>query len=203
MKPLFSLLAAMTLGMASLGTASAQEAKPATEPKTDTAPATVKITFETTKGTIELELDGAAAPISVKNFVSYVKKGHFDGTIFHRVIPGFMIQGGGFTADMNQKPTDAQIKNEATNGLKNVRGAICMARTSVVDSATSQFFINVKDNDFLNYSGPSNYGYAVFGKVTKGMDVVDAIVSSPTTKKGPHSDVPVEPISITSAKIAE
>ncbi len=203
MKPFSTLLAVMTLGMASLITASAQEAKPATETKTETKSETVKITFETTKGTIELELDGAAAPISTKNFVSYVKKGHFDGTIFHRVIPNFMIQGGGFTADMNQKPTDAQIKNEATNGLKNVRGAICMARTSVVDSATSQFFINVKDNDFLNYSGPSNYGYAVFGKVTKGMDVVDAIVSVPTTNKGGHGDVPVEPITITSAKIAE
>jgi cyclophilin family peptidyl-prolyl cis-trans isomerase len=203
MKTFSTLLAVMTLGMASLFNASAQEAKPATETKTETKSDTVKITIETTKGTIELELDGAAAPISTKNFVSYVKKGHFDGTIFHRVIPGFMIQGGGFTADMNQKPVDAPIKNEATNGLKNLRGAICMARTSVVDSATSQFFINVKDNDFLNYSGPSNYGYAVFGKVTKGMDVVDAIVSVPTTRKGPHSDVPVDPISITSAKVAE
>ena len=193
----------MTLGMASLITASAQEAKPATETKTETKSDTVKITIETTKGTIELELDGAAAPITTKNFVSYVKKGHYDGTIFHRVIPGFMIQGGGMNPDMSQKPTDPPIKNEATNGLKNVRGAICMARTSVVDSATSQFFINVKNNVSLDYSGPNNYGYAVFGKVTKGMDVVDAIVSVPTTQKGPHGDVPVDTISITSAKVAE
>jgi cyclophilin family peptidyl-prolyl cis-trans isomerase len=203
MKPISTLLAVMTLGMASLITASAQEAKPAPKTNTETKSETVKINIETSKGSIELELDGAAAPISTKNFVSYVKKGHYDGTIFHRVIPGFMIQGGGFTADMNQKSVDAPIKNEATNGLKNVRGAICMARTNVVDSATSQFFINVKDNDFLNYSGPSNYGYAVFGKVTKGMDVIDAIVSAPTTTKGQHQNVPVEPISIISAKIAE
>ncbi len=165
----------------------------------------VKITFDTSKGSFELELDPAKAPITVANFVSYVKKGHYDGTIFHRVIPGFMVQGGGFTADMKQKATDAPIKNEAQNGLKNLRGAICMARTGIVDSATSQFFINVKDNDFLNFTSPDQrgYGYAVFGKVSKGMDVVDAIVSAPTATKGQHENVPVEAITIKSAKIAE
>jgi cyclophilin family peptidyl-prolyl cis-trans isomerase len=206
MKPMIKCLAVIALGLAWASPSFSQEAKPATEPKPETTAAKpVKITFETTKGTIELELDPVKAPISTANFVSYVKKGHYDGTIFHRVIPGFMIQGGGFTADMQQKPTDAPIKNEAANGLKNLRGAICMARTGVVDSATCQFFINVKDNDFLNYRSPDprDFGYAVFGKVTKGMDVVDAIVSVPTTSKNGHGDVPVDPISITSAKVSE
>jgi cyclophilin family peptidyl-prolyl cis-trans isomerase len=194
-------LAAIVISFAGLtGINQAQETpKPVSEAKP------VTIVMETTKGSIELELDPVKAPISVANFVSYVKKGHYDGTIFHRCIPGFMIQGGGFTADMNQKATDAPIKNEAQNGLKNVRGAICMARTSVVDSATCQFFINVKDNDFLNFTSPDprGFGYAVFGKVTKGMEVVDAIVSSPTTSKGPYENVPMETISIKSAKVAE
>jgi cyclophilin family peptidyl-prolyl cis-trans isomerase len=207
MKPMIKCLAVIALGLAWASPSFSQEAKPATEPKPEPAAATksVKITFETTKGTIELELDPVKAPISTANFVNYVKKGHYEGTIFHRVIPGFMIQGGGFTADMHQKSVDAPIKNEATNGLKNLRGAICMARTSVVDSATSQFFINVKDNDFLNFTSPDprGYGYAVFGKVTKGLDVIDAIVSVPTTSKNGHGDVPVDAISITSAKIAE
>jgi cyclophilin family peptidyl-prolyl cis-trans isomerase len=201
MKTQLPTLAAFVIAFAGLtGNNQAQEApKPVSEAKP------VKIVMETSKGSIELELDPVKAPISVANFVSYVKKGHYDGTIFHRCIPGFMIQGGGFTADMQQKPTDAPIKNEAQNGLKNVRGAICMARTGIVDSATSQFFINVKDNDFLNFTSPDQrgFGYAVFGKVTKGMDVVDAIVGSPTTSKGPYENVPVETISITSAKIAE
>ncbi len=202
-------LAILALGFVWATSLSAQDTtKPAAETKPEPkaeAPKTVKITLETTKGTIELELDPVKAPVSVANFVNYVKKGHYEGTIFHRVIPGFMIQGGGFTADMQQKPVDAPIKNEAQNGLKNVRGAICMARTSVVDSATSQFFINVKDNDFLNFKSPDprGFGYAVFGNVTKGMDVVDAIVNAPTTSKGMHENVPVEPISIKSAKVAE
>jgi cyclophilin family peptidyl-prolyl cis-trans isomerase len=206
MKPMIKCLAIIALGLAWASPSFSQEAKPTTEPKPETTAAKpVKITFETTKGTIELELDPVKAPISTANFVRYVKKGHYDGTIFHRVIPGFMIQGGGFTDDMQQKPTDAPIKNEAANGLKNLRGAICMARTGVVDSATCQFFINVKDNDFLNYRSPDprDFGYAVFGKVTKGMDVVDAIVSVPTTSKNGHGDVPVDPISITSAKVSE
>jgi peptidyl-prolyl cis-trans isomerase A (cyclophilin A) len=163
------------------------------------------ITLETTKGTIELQLDGEKAPISTKNFVDYVKSGQYDGTIFHRVIPGFMVQGGGFTADMNQKSTKAPIKNEATNGLKNLRGTVAMARTGVIDSATCQFFINVVDNAFLNHTSPDmrGYGYAVFGKVTKGMDVVDAIVGVKTKNVGGHENVPAEPITITSAKVAE
>jgi peptidyl-prolyl cis-trans isomerase B (cyclophilin B) len=162
------------------------------------------ITLETTKGTIELTLDAAKAPISTQNFVDYVKSGQYTGTIFHRCIPGFMVQGGGFTADMKQKGTKAPIKNEATNGLKNDRGTIAMARTGVVDSATCQFFINVKDNGFLNHSrpDPQGYGYAVFGKVTQGMDVVDAIVGVKTKNSGGHENVPVEPIEITSATVA-
>lgn len=182
----------------------AQEAKPdTTTPAPAPAPAKVKATIETSKGTIELELDGAKAPISVQNFVNYVKKGHYDGTIFHRVIPGFMIQGGGFTADMGQKPTDKPIAIESQNGLKNARGAIAMARTSDPNSATSQFFINVKDNANLDYPSFDGHGYAVFGKVTKGMDVVDAIVGVPTTRKGPHADVPAEAITINKITITE
>lgn len=163
----------------------------------------VKVTMETTKGNIELELDAAKAPISVANFVNYAKKGHYNGLIFHRVIPGFMIQGGGFTPDMAQKPTEAPIKNESQNGLKNVRGSIAMARTSVPDSATSQFYINVKDNNNLDYPSFDGYGYAVFGKVTKGLEVVDAIVAVPTERRGQHADVPSDPIIIKSVKVTE
>ena len=182
----------------------AADSKPTKETSTDTATAkTVKITLETSKGNIELELDAEKAPISTANFVAYVKKGHYAGTIFHRVIPDFMIQGGGFDAEMNQKSTDTAIKNESKNGLKNARGSIAMARTSNPDSATAQFFINVKDNTNLDYPSFDGYGYAVFGKVTAGMDVVDAIVAVPTTSKGPHQNVPAEPIVIKSAKVAE
>ncbi|MBB5033446.1 peptidyl-prolyl cis-trans isomerase A (cyclophilin A)/peptidyl-prolyl cis-trans isomerase B (cyclophilin B) [Prosthecobacter vanneervenii] len=163
----------------------------------------VKIVMETTKGTIELELDAAKAPISVANFVSYVKKGFYDGLIFHRVIPGFMAQGGGFTPDMQQKQPDGQIENEAKNGLKNVRGSIAMARTPNPHSASSQFFINLKDNSFLDYPGQDGWGYCVFGKVTKGMETVDAMAAVETGRKGPHGDVPLEPIIIKSAKLAE
>ncbi len=163
------------------------------------------ITFETSKGTFQIELDGKAAPISAANFVSYVKKGHYDGTIFHRVIPGFMVQGGGFTPDMKQKAVDAPIKNEATNGLKNLRGTVAMARTGVIDSATCQFFVNVVDNGFLDHKTPDQrgYGYAVIGKVTTGMDVVDEIVKVRSGTVAGHENVPLEPITITSAKIAE
>lgn len=190
------------LSLLSLSNLISQEAAPAEAPKTaEAGPKPVKITMETSKGIIELELNAEKAPITVENFVSYVTKGHYDGTIFHRVIPGFMAQGGGFTTDMQQKATDAPIKNEGQNGLTNLRGTIAMARTSIIDSATSQFFINVVDNAGLDY--PNNGGYAVFGKVTKGMDVVDAIVNSPTTVKGGMGDVPVEPILIKSAKVAE
>jgi cyclophilin family peptidyl-prolyl cis-trans isomerase len=179
----------------------AQDAK--TEDTTQTLTGTVKVTIETSKGTLELELDADKAPKTVANFVSYAKKGHYDGTIFHRVIPGFMIQGGGFTADMEQKPVDKAIECESKNGLKNERGAIAMARTNDPHSATSQFFVNVKDNKNLDSPSFDVWGYAVFGKVTKGLDVVDAIVGVPTTRKGGHADVPAEPITITKVTVAQ
>ena len=154
--------------------------------------------IETSMGTITLELDEAKAPVKVANFAQYAKDGFYDGTIFHRVIDGFMIQGGGFTKDMNQKETRAAIRNEAMNGLKNVRGTIAMARTSVVDSATSQFFINLVDNDFLDFQNPTpqGFGYAVFGRVTDGMDVVDAIAKVRTGNVGYFQNVPAETVTI-------
>lgn len=155
------------------------------------------VVMETSDGIIEIQLFDDKAPISVKNFLEYAETGFFNGTIFHRVIPNFMIQGGGFDAGMSQKPTRAPIKNEATNGLKNERGTLAMARTSVVDSATSQFFINVKDNDFLN-NGARDFGYAVFGKVTVGMDIVDKIAGKRTATQYGMGDVPVLPITIKS-----
>lgn len=195
MKSIAPTLAAFALTFAGLtGTTPAQtvsDAKP------------VKIVMETSKGTIEMELDAAKAPISVANFVKYVRKGHYDGLIFHRVIPDFMIQGGGFTPDMQQKETEAPIENEAKNGLKNVKGSIAMARTPNPHSASSQFFINLKDNSFLDYPGQDGWGYCVFGKVTKGLDVVDVIAAVPTGRKGPHGDVPLEPVVIKSAKVVE
>ena len=163
----------------------------------------MKATIETTMGTISLELDEAKAPATVKNFVEYANSGHYDGTIFHRVIDGFMVQGGGFTKSMDQKPTREPIMNEAMNGLKNLRGTIAMARTMVVDSATSQFFINLVDNAFLDFTNPTpqGFGYAVFGKVTDGMDVVDAIAKVKTGFSGPHQNVPEEPVVIRKVKI--
>jgi len=162
------------------------------------------VIMETSNGTIHLELNPKKAPISVENFLSYVKEGFYDGLIFHRVMKGFMIQGGGFTADLVQKPTHDPIKNEAGNGLKNTRGTIAMARTGIVDSATSQFFINVVDNAFLNHKDETarGFGYCVFGKVTEGMDVVDKIRSVKTTTKGPHQNVPAEPVTIVRAYVA-
>jgi peptidyl-prolyl cis-trans isomerase B (cyclophilin B) len=156
-------------------------------------------------GTITLELDSGKAQITVGNFVKYAKSGHYDGTIFHRVIDGFMIQGGGFTKDMNQKPTEAPIRNEAMNGLKNQRGTIAMARTMEVDSATSQFFINLVNNDFLDFTAPTQrgFGYAVFGKVVDGMEVVDAIAKVKTGFKGPHQNVPEEAIVIRKVVVSE
>ncbi len=156
------------------------------------------ITIKTSKGDIKLELFEKEAPITVKNFLSYVKSGFYKGTIFHRVIPNFMIQGGGMDENFMQKETAAPIKNEATNQISNKRGTIAMARTQVVDSATSQFFINVVDNDFLDFKAPipQYYGYCVFGKVVEGMEVADAIVGVPTTSKGMHRDVPQENIVI-------
>ena len=164
-----------------------------------------KVTSETGMGTITAELDDAKAPVTVANFIEYAKSGHYDGTIFHRVIDGFMIQGGGFTKDMNQKDTRTPIKNEAANGLKNKRGTLAMARTMVVDSATSQFFINLVDNDFLDYRGPDPrmFGYAVFGKVTDGMDVVDRIAKVKTGFAGPHQNVPETPVVIRKIHLAE
>jgi len=148
----------------------------------------VKLT--TSMGPITIELDEAKAPISAKNFLSYVDSGHYNGTIFHRVINGFMIQGGGFTKDMQQKPVQAPIKNESTNGLKNDNYTVAMARTNVRDSATSQFFINVKDNGFLNFAGDSNPGYAVFGKVVEGKETVDKIKAVQTGNQRGMGDVP-------------
>jgi len=161
------------------------------------------IILHTNFGDITLELDSAKAPKTVANFVEYVKSGHYNGTIFHRVINNFMIQGGGFDKNMKQKPTNAPIPNEAKNGLKNVTGSIAMARTSDPHSASAQFFINVKDNDFLNYPGQDGWGYAVFGKVTKGMDVVDKIKVVKTGNSGGMGDVPVEPVIIESAEVVE
>lgn len=160
--------------------------------------------IKTSAGDIKIELDAEKAPKSVANFDAYVQSGHYDGTIFHRVIDDFMIQGGGFTADMNQKPTKAPIAIESDNGLKNKRGTLAMARTADPNSATSQFFINVKDNDFLDFRGKNtrDYGYTVFGKVTSGMDVVDKIKKTKTGSKGMFQDVPVETVQIISIKPA-
>jgi peptidyl-prolyl cis-trans isomerase A (cyclophilin A) len=160
-----------------------------------------KVTLQTSAGAIVIELNPTKAPKSVENFLQYVKDKHYDGTIFHRVMDGFMIQGGGFTADMNQKATRAPIPLEASNGLKNDRGTIAMARTSNPNSATSQFFINVVDNAMLNAPQPDGYGYAVFGKVVSGMEVVDKIRTVPVGNKGMHQNVPRSPITIQSATI--
>ncbi|MGA1696547.1 MAG: peptidyl-prolyl cis-trans isomerase [Opitutae bacterium] len=159
----------------------------------------------TSKGVIQLELDAEKAPITVANFIEYVKSGHFEGTIFHRVIPGFVIQGGGMQSGMREKPTNAPIQNEADNGLKNLTGTICMARTNDPHSATSQFFINLKDNSFLDHTAkdPQGWGYAVFGKVTEGMDVVEAIAAVRTANAGYHQDVPVDDIVIEKVNLLE
>ena len=161
------------------------------------------VTMATSMGNIRIELDAEKAPITTKNFLDYVGDGHFDGMIFHRVIPGFMIQGGGFDPKMSQKKTKAPIKNEAANGLKNVIGSISMARTSDVDSASAQFFINIKDNDFLNHKSPSpdGFGYAVFGRVVEGMEVVHSIEKVRTANRDMHQDVPVESVVINSVKL--
>lgn len=166
---------------------------------------TTMIKMETNQGTIMLELDADNAPITVANFLAYTKEGFYDGTIYHRVISNFMIQGGGFNEDMSQKSTKDPIQNEANNGLKNDNGTIAMARTGDPHSATAQFFINVKDNDFLNFSSETQqgWGYAVFGKVTEGMDVVNKIKDTATTTKGPYQDVPAEPIIIEKVSIVE
>jgi len=176
----------------------------ASEPGTQTVstapaagqPANPRVLIETSKGNITVEVFPVQAPQSAANFLGYVKSGFYDGLAFHRVIPGFMIQTGGMTPDMAEKPKNAPIRNEADNGLKNLRGTLAMARTGDPHSASSQFFINVADNAFLNHRGKSveGWGYAVFGQVVDGMDVVDAIVAVPRGNRGPHGDVPVEPI---------
>jgi cyclophilin family peptidyl-prolyl cis-trans isomerase len=160
-----------------------------------------QVDMKTSLGTIRIELYPAKAPKSVENFLQYVKDGHYDGTIFHRVIPGFMVQGGGMTPNMAQKKTRAPVPIESKNGLKNVVGSLAMARTSDPNSATAQFFINVKDNAFLDYPGQDGNGYTVFGKVVDGMDVVNKIVAVPTGNQGMHQNVPTKPVLIESAKL--
>lgn len=163
------------------------------------------LVIETNMGNVTVELFQKEAPISTKNFLDYAKSGFYSGTVFHRVIPGFMIQGGGFTSDLSQKPTKPPIKNEAANGLKNLRGTLAMARTNVVDSASSQFFINLSNNDFLNHreGGPEAYGYAVFGKVLDGMNVVDKIAATRTGMQHGMTDVPMTPVVIKNVKIVK
>ena len=162
---------------------------------------TKTVEMETSAGTIRIELDDERAPDTVRNFLEYVNKGHYDGTVFHRVIKGFMAQGGGFDAQMSQKPTAAPIRNEANNGLKNQRYTLAMARTSAPHSATAQFFINTVDNGFLDFTAesPQGWGYAVFGRVVQGTEVVDAIEQVRTGNRGGHADVPLEPVTIVRA----
>jgi peptidyl-prolyl cis-trans isomerase A (cyclophilin A) len=196
------------LGLLTLAACEAQQKKaeqaPAPTPKTE-APQTQgtegnpMVVIKTSKGEIQVELFADKAPITVENFLAYVDAGFYDGTIFHRVIPNFMIQGGGFDKSMSQKATRDMIKNEADNGLKNDRGTLAMARTSDVNSATAQFFINLVNNDFLNH-GSRDFGYAVFAKVVKGLEVVDQIAAVKTTRNGPHEAVPAEPVVIESMK---
>jgi len=194
MSPMAVLFAAAMFASSRSG--DAQETPPPTPPR---------VALETSLGTIVLELDPGKAPKTVENFLGYVRKGQYDGTIFHRVIRNFMVQGGGFDADMNQKPVGAPIRNEANNGLKNLRGTIAMARTMDPHSATAQFFINTVDNRPLDYTAQTTegWGYAVFGRVVEGMEVVDAIEGVRTGRRGPHGDVPIEPIVLTRAHVVE
>lgn len=210
MNPKRRLVAAATLlaiaGMPALSLAQSKAQPDAAKAQTCQAnmkgSATMKVKLTTSMGAITIELNKEKAPISTENFVKYVESGHYNGTIFHRVIDGFMVQGGGFTRDMQQKAVLAPIKNEASNGLKNEIYTLAMARTGVRDSATAQFFINVKANDFLNYRDetPQGWGYAVFGKVVEGMDIVDKIRKVPTGNSGMHQNVPLEPVTIDKAE---
>ncbi|WP_311196193.1 peptidylprolyl isomerase [Thiothrix winogradskyi] len=202
MKRFFITIFAMLLSFATLG-CNAEE-KAAATPTSGDKMSTILI--ETTKGNIKIELDAAAAPKTVENILAYVKEGFYEGTIFHRVIPGFMVQGGGMNETMKEKADKRPpVKNEANNGLKNDRGTVAMARTNDPHSASSQFFINVSNNDFLNFRSETaqGWGYAVFGKVVEGMDVVDAIVGVKTGNFGPHGDVPVQPILMNKVTIVE
>jgi cyclophilin family peptidyl-prolyl cis-trans isomerase len=194
---LATLVAAVALPLAALAQAPAKSCSDLLKGST---PMKVKLT--TSMGPFTIELDKQKAPVSVENFVKYVESGHYNGTIFHRVIDNFMVQGGGFTKDMRQKPTNPPIKNESTNGLKNDNYTVAMARTGVRESATAQFFINVKQNDFLNYRDetPQGWGYAVFGKVVEGQDVVDKIRKVKTADSGMNQNVPVEPVVIEKAE---
>ena len=188
-------LLALTLGMSGCGASEPGKQSVSTAPAAG-QPANPRVLIETSKGNIIVEVFPNYAPKSAANFLSYVKSGFYDGLAFHRVIPGFMIQTGGMTPDMAEKPKGAPIQNEADNGLKNLRGTLAMARTGEPHSASSQFFINVADNAFLNHRGKSfeGWGYSVFGQVVDGMDVVDAIVAVPRGNRGPHGDVPIEPV---------
>jgi peptidyl-prolyl cis-trans isomerase B (cyclophilin B) len=196
----FLAAALLVLGLLAVGCEGGESA-----PEISQAEGPVMVVLKTNKGDITIELDTENAPLSSENFLQYVDDGHFDGTVFHRVIPGFMIQGGGFTPDMQQKPTRAAIKNEAGNGVKNMRGTLAMARTGVVDSATAQFFVNLIDNDFLNHTEPTDrgFGYAVFGRVSAGMDVVELIAGVETGSQGMHQDVPSEDVLIEQAARVE
>jgi len=188
-------LGAIMLGMSGCGASEPGKQTVSTAPAPGQPP-NPRVLIETSKGNITVELFTRNAPQSVGNFINYVKTGFYDGLIFHRVIPGFMIQGGGMTPDMTEKPKNAPIRNEADNGLKNLRGTLSMARMAEPDSASSQFFINVADNAFLDHHGTSydTWGYAVFGQVVDGMKVVDAIVATPRGDRGPYQDVPLEPV---------
>ncbi len=166
-------------------------------------PSAPRVALETSEGTIVIELAPQASPKTVDNFLGYVKSGHYNGTIFHRVIPGFMVQGGGFAADMKEKPTRGTIPLESQNGLKNARGTVAMARRGDPNSASAQFFINVVDNARLDYPNPDGNGYAVFGKVVEGMDVVEKIRAAPTATRGVYENVPVQPIVIKTAKVTQ
>jgi len=207
--PTRRLLAAtvlLAIAGAPLGASAQAMGKPEPAGSTCTAKlkgsAPMKVKLTTSMGAVTVELNKEKAPVSTENFVKYVEAGHYNGTIFHRVIDGFMVQGGGFTKDMQQKPVQAPIKNEAANGLKNDMYTLAMARTGVRDSATAQFFINVKQNDFLNYrdESPQGWGYAVFGKVVEGQDVVDKIRKVATGNAGMYQNVPLEPVVIEKAE---
>ena len=194
-------LAALAIALALFTSSAARAAAAAVPDEAQGGAAGPVVVMTTSLGEIRIELDKGKAPVSVENFLGYVGQKHYDGTVFHRVIDGFMIQGGGFTADMVKKPTGPPVKNEAQNGLRNVRGSIAMARTADPNSATCQFFINVADNPGLDYPKPDGHGYTVFGRVTAGMDVVDKIKAVATGEKGGMRDVPVTPVVIESVRL--